>query len=1526
MSSHSSAPSSSLSSLSLQSRASASSSEGLGVGVGVGAELCGNRPQLGQSTIGTLCSAPPPPPPRCSVRGVCDGTSSQASSAGTRNDALAHSATASHASHGPIPPTDDHHCSTPADALVSHPVGGACNEEGNEEETGEEDHQPAESESAEEETVEVARGKKSPFQTSAESPRVTRGPAAALTDSTDSTVRTAAVAAAAGGVAAGMAQNQPHRNVDAAQPWMAILSDAMYAGATIRTAILTLLFGIMVGLYMINVRLQPGRTLAVQNTLEVTVYLRLYVRWRAHVDSGRRVMKRQSRIIAVAPSSHATLDKPQLPDMSNELVVLISTDVQDLRRRLTKIDYRHLARRNVDIHEHLILARKTGLVFAYTPLEWKSKPITDLISGHFRSVTLPILRKARSLMLDDHPYAKTEARVRIGSNICDEERQLIAVRQERVRDALKSFLSLADLEDEDVPVTALCGSGGGCRAMVSFVGGMLAAEESGMLDCFTYISGLSGSSWAMNVWLASQQRARLRRQSNEPLDGDDQSLESASEQQMQGERSLDELPSSASPLASSDPQRVRSRLQYSQSLLDLSQLELVYDDASTSQFLKSFAIGPDRQMPLAAQGVAGSPLVFALKVEETSSPNEAESPAQTVPLRSEQQHHHHQQVVTSPAIVVTMDNDEDSRQCRILAMRISSSDSPLESSSPFVPFVRPPFSKSFIAGGDDDELSTPKLLLLLLLLLPPRLPSRALLHQQRFYPTTDAILARNCISWHILPTNNPSPLQSLPPPPPFTLAEPSTASALAASHSVSPSSLQIENEAFDDALDCIRSSYPDERRAELYPLAFLSHPASLDEGVLRDGAQSESVQQAGGDEHHDINDDDESDEGDNNDDESDEGDINDDSDTSPESPARFGAPAAPLASRRDSFSMLSRTDDGAVAEEAISLEEQERVMASYNDGSIRVLFEMIKRKMSAASLYRPVSPAGIAEIETLLREWLLYNESLGLADIWGANLAYHLLGTEDCGENCQRVRLSSQRHVLTDGRFPFPINSAIVRGINNTFEWIELSPLEIGGKYLQSYVPTWAFGRKFENGVSVDDRPEQSLGRLMGVFGSAFCATVSLIVAEIEQMLSTELIKSIIRKSVTSGQLLDTQPVAPSTFANFTYGFISPEMRHSSLSMMDAGLDYNLPMPPLLRRERGVELIVVMDASGPPQVLKHLQLRGCEAWAKRNGMPFPSIDYAQLDKWTDYVHVFGPKSKLPHVEALKRRLRFAAAAAAASPPSSSSSAVDSQGTDADAEPDSSEPGSGVVGHSTPAERQAKAQRELSVPDSTIPEHDRTRTTLQAQEEADMLHDTADGDESDFEDEEDDVVATDTPSTPAIRRSQSYADITGSINNYDRFLRPKIHRRDSLSSNVSFDVNALSEHLPSELNRSDSVSGPMSDVEIDMRSDDFDHEFETDEDADKDDGAPIIVYFPMLANPEYSSKFDPLQNLAAGGYCSTFNMHFTREQVEEMAGLTHFNVRRNVEMVRAAFRDVVDNKHKARMRQLHVAASSSKKKE
>lgn len=58
---------------------------------------------------------------------------------------------------------------------------------------------------------------------------------------------------------------------------------------------------------------------------------------------------------------------------------------------------------------------------------------------------------------------------------------------------LGPFLNLALVFQ--IPVIAVMATGGGIRAMTSLYGQLAGLRELGLLDCISYITGASGSTW-----------------------------------------------------------------------------------------------------------------------------------------------------------------------------------------------------------------------------------------------------------------------------------------------------------------------------------------------------------------------------------------------------------------------------------------------------------------------------------------------------------------------------------------------------------------------------------------------------------------------------------------------------------------------------------------------------------------------------------------------------------------------------------------------------------------------------------------------------------------------------------------------------------------------------------------------------------------------------------------------------------------------------------------------------------------------
>ncbi|XP_043929441.1 cytosolic phospholipase A2 zeta-like [Protopterus annectens] len=109
--------------------------------------------------------------------------------------------------------------------------------------------------------------------------------------------------------------------------------------------------------------------------------------------------------------------------------------------------------------------------------------------GKERSVDLKLRAKECSEDLD----------IRLGFDISEHEKHFLKKRKKIVSETIRDALSLTNnLEENEVPVVAVVGSGGGMRAMTSLYGSLSGLQKLKLLDCVTYIVGVSGSTWCMS--------------------------------------------------------------------------------------------------------------------------------------------------------------------------------------------------------------------------------------------------------------------------------------------------------------------------------------------------------------------------------------------------------------------------------------------------------------------------------------------------------------------------------------------------------------------------------------------------------------------------------------------------------------------------------------------------------------------------------------------------------------------------------------------------------------------------------------------------------------------------------------------------------------------------------------------------------------------------------------------------------------------------------------------------------------------
>nr|XP_020649392.1 cytosolic phospholipase A2 epsilon-like [Pogona vitticeps] len=89
--------------------------------------------------------------------------------------------------------------------------------------------------------------------------------------------------------------------------------------------------------------------------------------------------------------------------------------------------------------------------------------------------------------------------VRLGYDLCTEEKIVIQKRKEIVATALEKALHLQNsLQDHEVPVVAVMSTGGGARAFTALYGNLFGLQKLNLLDCISYITGSSGSTWTLS--------------------------------------------------------------------------------------------------------------------------------------------------------------------------------------------------------------------------------------------------------------------------------------------------------------------------------------------------------------------------------------------------------------------------------------------------------------------------------------------------------------------------------------------------------------------------------------------------------------------------------------------------------------------------------------------------------------------------------------------------------------------------------------------------------------------------------------------------------------------------------------------------------------------------------------------------------------------------------------------------------------------------------------------------------------------
>jgi hypothetical protein len=118
------------------------------------------------------------------------------------------------------------------------------------------------------------------------------------------------------------------------------------------------------------------------------------------------------------------------------------------------------------------------------------------------SPTLSAMLHNEQIAIDNNKYNDQVAYVQHNPGISSGEHECLNKRKLIVKEALKAQFNYP-LKDSQIPTMAIIGSGGGYRAMLYFTAILRRLHRARLLNAITYMSLLSGSTWAGLTWLAT---------------------------------------------------------------------------------------------------------------------------------------------------------------------------------------------------------------------------------------------------------------------------------------------------------------------------------------------------------------------------------------------------------------------------------------------------------------------------------------------------------------------------------------------------------------------------------------------------------------------------------------------------------------------------------------------------------------------------------------------------------------------------------------------------------------------------------------------------------------------------------------------------------------------------------------------------------------------------------------------------------------------------------------------------------------
>ncbi len=268
-----------------------------------------------------------------------------------------------------------------------------------------------------------------------------------------------------------------------------------------------------------------------------------------------------------------------------------------------------------------------------------------------------------------------------------------------------------------------------------------------------------------------------------------------------------------------------------------------------------------------------------------------------------------------------------------------------------------------------------------------------------------------------------------------------------------------------------------------------------------------------------------------------------------------------------------------------------------------------------------------------------------IVDLYGGIIADQLMG--DLGEKTFYISFNDLGQSQNAQKYPHPIFTAIhpytktyLFGLLrfNYFNWFEINP-DITRQTLAPLIgnstPTGLLGVPHTTTPIPDfDQILLPLSSIMGICGSAYACSIDDIIRFLVDGLIEYFKKqppapsrereikrlSIIAALEEIATSLSEGRLCPAKVPNFT------QHGDAVLELIDAGIDFNLPLPPLLERRSPVIIICDADASLTTYSGQYPHLYKAAAYARKHKLPFPSLKYPEEPKNT-HVLIFKRNKK-----------------------------------------------------------------------------------------------------------------------------------------------------------------------------------------------------------------------------------------------------------------------------------------------------------